>query len=55
MIRILSYDDSGLFLTDVIKNCGTRVRPLQSLNYSNSRVRGHGQFDDHMVPLLEGF
>ena len=32
MIRVLSYDYSGLSLTDVIKCCGTSVQPLQSVN-----------------------
>ena len=31
MIRVLSYDYSGLSLTDVIKCCGTSVQPLQSV------------------------
>ena len=31
MIRVLCYDDSGLSSTDVIKSCGTRVQPLQSV------------------------
>ena len=32
MIRVLSYDYSGLSLTDVVKCCGTSVQPLQSVN-----------------------
>ena len=31
MIRVLCYDDSGLSSMDVIKSCGTRVQPLQSV------------------------
>ena len=31
MIRVLCYDDSRLSSTDVIKSCGTRVQPLQSV------------------------
>ena len=31
MIRVLSYDDSGLSSTDEINSCGTRVQPLQSV------------------------
>ena len=54
MIRVLSYDDSGLSSTDVIKSCGTRVQPLQSVK--PIRIAVSTVTDDwkgHTVPLSE--
>ena len=54
MIRVLSYDDSGLSPTDVIKSCGTRVQPLQSVK--PIRIAVSTVMDDwkgHTVPLSE--
>ena len=56
IIRVPSYDDSGLSSTDVIKSCGTRVQPLQSVK--PIRIAVSTVTDDwkgHTVPLSEVF
>ena len=46
VVRALSAINQGqLPLTNYCNCCGTSVQPLQSLTYSNSRVRGHGQLE----------
>ncbi len=56
MIRVLCYDDSRLSSTDVIKSCGTRVQPLQSVK--PIRIAVSTVTDDwkgHTVPLSDVF
>ena len=49
------YDYSGLSLTDVSKVVAQVYNLCRVLNYSNSRVRGHGRLDGHTVPLSDVF
>ena len=56
VVRVLRTINQGqLPLTNYCNCCGTSVQPLQSLTYSNSRVRGHGQLESPYCSVIRTF
>ena len=56
VVRVLRTINQGqLPLTNYCNCCGTRVQPLQSLTYSNSRVHGYGRLERPYCSVIRCF